>query len=214
MPLRLGAAAAAAAILATLAVMILRSVLDPQDVPDIAAREAFLFNLIGIGLAGGLVLQLAFHLSGIPGYGGGLAWGAAGFVAVVLAPLLSMPDQPAAAPPLEDGGALLFWLFTVLVSAAGLWLLLVAPGHRRLFGLALLLTPPLMAPAAAWHERTSLADPRADPLADLQAGSSSDPLAADAALIADPILLVGLNLLFWLLLGVFSVLAARRIVQR
>ena len=61
MPLRLATAAAMAAILATLAVMIARAVVDPPHVPDIAAREAFLLQHVGVGLAGALVLQLAFY---------------------------------------------------------------------------------------------------------------------------------------------------------
>lgn len=205
MPVRLGAAAMMAAILATLVVMIVRAVVDPPLVPDIAAREAFLLQLVGLGVAAGIVYQLIFHWRGVPSYSGGLVWGAGGFAAAVLAPLLSRPDQPPGVLPTGDGGALLFWIFTAAVSAAGLWLLLDGAGRRRLFGLALLLAPPLMAPASSWREHTGYAESTPDPFA-------SAPLEAAAG--GDTVLILGLNLVFWLLLGVFSVLAARRVVLR
>lgn len=232
MPLRLIAAAAMAAILATLSVMIARAVVDPPHVPDIAAREAFLLQHVGIGLAGGLALQAAYWRHGVPAYPGGLLWGAGGFAAAVLAPLWSQPAQPPGVIPMEDGGALLFWLFTVGVTAAALWLLLVVAGRWRLIGLALLAAPPLLAPASAWREQTGLGAGRlgAGSLAgDIGKALPSDAVPGDAPPDApailpatpmempagqDAFLLLGLNLLFWLLMGVFSVLSARRVLSR
>ncbi|WP_298720310.1 hypothetical protein [uncultured Ferrovibrio sp.] len=224
MPVRLGAAAAMAAILATLVVLIVRAIIDPPVVPNIASREAFLFQMIGIGCVAGLVYQLIFLWLGVPSYRGGLAWGLGGFAAAVLAPLLSLPDQPAGVMPAGDGGALLFWSFVVAVSGAGLMLLLLGRGRQRLFGLALLLAPPLVAPASTWREQTGYAEtPPGDvsgmlTVDPLSSGSASlDPLPdipLEAATGGDTVLMLGLNLLFWLLLGVFSVLANRRVVQR
>lgn len=215
MPLRLATAAAMAAILATLAVMIARAVVDPPHVPDIAAREAFLLQHVGVGLAGALVLQLAFRRQGLPSYAGGLAWGAGGFVAAVLAPLWVLPNVPPGVLPLRDGGTLLFWLFTVAVTAFGLWLVLARRGSSRLFGLALLLVPSLLAPVSAWRERTSLVDPTTslpgDAPPDQPPVLPAEPMEMAAG--ADGVLLLGLNLLFWLLLGVFSVLSARRVLR-
>lgn len=221
MPLRLIAAAATAAILATLAVMIARAVVDPPHVPDIAVREAFLLQRIGVGIAGALVLQLAFRRSAPPSYAGGLAWGAGGFAAAVLAPLWTQPDLPPGVLPLEDGGALLFWLFTVAITAVGLWLLLAGRSRWRLFGLALLLAPPLLAPVSAWQEQTGIglpADPAADPGVLPGDAPPDQPPVLPAAPMetaagVDGMLLLGLNLLFWLLLGVFSVLSARRLLR-
>lgn len=210
MPLRLGAAAAMAAILATLAVMIVRAVVDPPHVPNIAAREAFLLQRAGVGLAAGLVLQLAFRRVGIPSYAGGLAWGAGGFAAAVLAPLWVQPSLSPGVLPLQDGGALLFWLFTVAVTALGLWRLLAGRGRARLFGVALLLAPPLLAPVSAWREQTGLGAP-AGLVGSADSILPEEPMEMAAG--ADDALLLGLNLLFWLLLGVFSVLAARRVLR-
>lgn len=213
MPLRLTAAAAMAMVLSTLAVMIVRAmVVDPAQMADTAAGEAFLLQHVGVGLIGALVLQLGFRRQGLPSYAGGLAWGAGGFAAAVLAPLWTQPDLLPGMLPLEDGGALLFWLFTVAITALGLWLLLTGRGRRRLFGIALLLAPPLLAPVSAWRERTGLAhglpgDAPPDQLPMLPA----EPMEVAAG--ADGILLLGLNLLFWLLLGGFSVLAARRVLR-
>lgn len=225
MSLRLGVAAAMATVLSTLAVMIVRAVIDPPLVPDIAAREAFLLQCVALGLAGGLVLQLAFRRQGLPSYAGGLGWGAGGFAAAVLAPLWVLPGLPPGELPLRDGGTLLFWLFTVAVTALGLWLVLAGRGNRRLFGLALLLAPSLLAPVSAWREQTGLVDPvgslpgnalpgdalPGDALPDQPPILPGGPMEAAAG--ADGFLLLGLNLLFWLLLGVFSVLSARRIPQ-
>jgi hypothetical protein len=211
MPLRLIAAASMAAVLATLSVMIVRAVVDPPIMPDIAARETFLLQHVGIGLAGGLALQLAYRLHGLPSYPRSLLWGAGGFAAAVLAPERR-----------QHGGALLFWIFTVAVTGAGLWLLLAVADRWRLIGLALLAAPPLLAPASAWREHTGLGT-------DSLTGDIGGALPLDAPPDAPPILppypmeypagedavlLLGLNLLFWLLLGAFSVLAARRIMDR
>lgn len=220
MSLRLGVAAAMAAVLSTLSVMIVRAVVDPPLVPDIAVREAFLMQCVALGLAGGMVLQLAFRRHGLPSYAGGLAWGAGGFAAAVLAPLWVLPDLPPGVLPVRDGGTLLFWLFTVAITALALWLLLTGRGSSRLFGLALLLAPSLLAPVSAWQEQTGLADPAAglpgnafpgDALPDQPPILPGGPMEAAAG--ADGFLLLGLNLLFWLLLGVFSVLSARRILS-
>ncbi|HEX6957037.1 MAG TPA: hypothetical protein VF194_03555 [Ferrovibrio sp.] len=218
MAVRLGVAAVMAAVMATLAVLIVRAIIDPPQGGDVASREAFLFQTIAVGVIAGLGYQLAFRWRGLPGYGGGLVWGAAGFIAVVLAPLLSLPGQPAGFVPVSDGGALLFWLFTVAVSIAGLGLLWAGRGRRRLLGIALLLAPPLMAPTPSWQNPADPSDlpSSADlsrsgmPPTDMSA-AIADPAAMAAA--HQPGLILGLTLLFWLLLGGFSVLAARRIVE-
>jgi predicted cobalt transporter CbtA len=210
MPFRLGAAAMMAAILATLTVLVARAVIDPPVVPDIAGRESFLFQHLALAVGAALSFQLAFWAAGgLPGYRGGLRWGAGGFIAAVVAPLLAMPHLPTGAVPLHDGGALLFWLTTVAVTGLGLWLLLRGGGplrgdwRGRAVGGLLLVLPVLLAPRPV----------RPGELADGSPGAAADPLAAMAA-GGDTALMLGLNLLFWLALGLASVLAARRVVHR
>ncbi|WP_374467350.1 CbtA family protein [Ferrovibrio sp.] len=218
MPFRLGAAAAMAAISATLVLMIVKAVVAPPDTPDIAGREAFLLQHIVTGLGGGLVLQLIYRQVGVPSYAGGLAWGLGGFLTVVLMPWLVLPlELPGAWP--RDAVGLLIWLFTALCTGIGFALLwlgrpvlgLVHPGrHVRILGAGLLLMPMLV--VSSLPEWTALPAEADDPLAGLNPGLDFAPGTTDAALGVE--LSLALDLLFWLLLGFFSVLATRRVVQR
>src|SRR5690606_40408606 len=102
----------------TLSVMIVRAVVDPPIMPDIAARETFLLQHVGIGLAGGLALQLAYRLHGLPSYPRSLLWGAGGFAAAVLAPLWCQPAQPPGGLATDAGGARPCGVCAVAVPAA------------------------------------------------------------------------------------------------
>ncbi|WP_300295389.1 CbtA family protein [Ferrovibrio sp.] len=229
MPFRLGAAAAMASILATLVLMIVKAVVAPPDNSDIVGREAFLLQHVLVGLGGGLVLQLIFHRLGAPGYRGGLAWGLGGFLAVVLIPWMILPlEVPGVVP--RDAIGLLVWLFTVACAGGGLFLLrpgqspggslaggrLAGGGLRSLgrsalvLGIGLLLLPLLV--VSTLPEWTALPVEAGDPLAGLNAGLSFEPAATDTALGME--MGLGLDLVFWLLLGFFSVLATRRVVLR
>ncbi|MCW0233691.1 MAG: CbtA family protein [Ferrovibrio sp.] len=197
MPFRLLAAAFMAALLATLGLMFLRVATTPAGQLDIAEGDFLLLRHLALGLCGGLTLQVVF-LHKPPGIYRGLAWGGAGFLALTLMPWLALPgSMPGRVSPEQP----LLWLSVMAASAGGLWLLWW-PGDsgkpspvRRLGGLALL----LLAGVSGGGFEDGL--PRAEPMAD------DDPeLGVWRGL--------GLNLLFWLLLGLFSVLAARRVVQR
>jgi len=210
MPLRLGAAAMMAAILATLAVLIARAVIDPPVLPDLTGREAFLFQHMALAVPAAVICQLIFLRLGRPGYRAGLFWGLGGFVAVTLAPPLAIPQLPVGVVPLHDGEMLLFWLATVVITAAGLWLLARAGGPlrgghtgSRVVGALLLLLPALLAPAA---DLPGEAGP--------QQGDTGGSFLADMQGSGDVILMLALNLLFWLALGLASVLAARQVVHR
>lgn len=208
MPFRLGAAAMMAAILATLTVLIARAVIDPPVVPDIAGRESFLFQHLALAVAAALVYQCAFLAAGgLPDYRRGLRWGGGGFAAAVIAPLLAMPHLPTGMLPLHDGTALLFWLTTVALTGLGLWLLLRAGDplrgdwRGRAVGAVLLVLPLLLAPQPDLPGEIATTDMGGDPLAGMATGN-------------DLLLALVLNLLFWLALGLASVLAARRVVHR
>lgn len=207
MPFRLGAAAMMAAILATLVVLIARAVLDPPVAPDIAGRESFLFQHLALAAMAAPVFQIVFLARGQPDYRAGLQWGLGGFAAAVLAPLAAMPQLPAGILPLHDGATMLAWLTTAAVSGLGLWLLLQDGGplrgdwRGRAVGGLLLVLPQLLAPQPVLPGETVEAGAKVDPLAGMAAGS-------------DLPLMLGLNLLFWLVLGLASVLAARRVVHK
>lgn len=121
--------------------------------------ERLLFTLatdVLAAIAFALLLASAVHLSGTPiDAWRGLAWGCGGYVAVCLAPSLSLPPEL----PGTESGALLarqvWWAFTVLATAAGLLLARFAPRFAPRFAwygvaVVLVLLPHLIgAPAAA-----------------------------------------------------------------
>lgn len=204
MPLRLLAAAFAAALLATMGLMFVRVASTPPGLLDPSAGDFLLLHHLALGLAGGLALQVFLLYRPLTGIYRALAWGAAGFLAFTLMPWLVLPDtvpgQVTARHPLR-------WLLVAGCTAGGLWLLW-SPAlreksrrNRRLAGLGLLLLPVLAgsfggAPAGM-PEAGAGADYGAEPGQDFAVWQG-----------------LGLNLLFWLLLGMFSLLTARRIVQR
>lgn len=204
MPLRLLAAAFAAALLATMGLMFARVASTPSGLLDTGAGDLLLLRHLALGLVGSFALQVFLFYRPNTGIYRALAWGAAAFVALTLMPWLVLPEtlpgQVTARYPLR-------WLIVAGCTAGGLWLLW-SPGHhdqarrhRRLAGLGLLLLPLLAG-------TFGIGDP---PLPDAGAaeGYGEDPAAEFAVWQG-----FGLNLLFWLLLGMFSLLTARRIVQR
>ena len=204
MPLRLLAAAFAAALLATMGLMFARVATTPSGLLDTGAGDLLLLRHLALGLAGSFALQVFLLYRPNTGIYRALAWGAAGFLALTLMPWLVLPEtlpgQVTAREPLR-------WLIVVGCTAGGLWLLW-SPGvagksqrNRRLAGFGLLLLP-LLAGAFGGGE---YAPPEAG-LPETGEAEDGPDLAVWRAL--------SLNLLFWLLLGVFSVLTARRIVQR
>ncbi|MFN3398860.1 MAG: hypothetical protein ACK4Z4_00845 [Ferrovibrio sp.] len=206
MPLRLLAAAFAAALLATMGLMFARVATMPVGLLDPREGDYLLLRHLALGLAGGLALQIFLLYRPSTGIYRALAWGVAGFLALTLMPWLVLPDT---VPGQVTGRHPLRWLIVAGCAAGGLWLLW-SPGlqeksrrNRRLAGLGLLLLPLL---AGAFGG--------ADPV--LPEPGMPEPAEAEAGLGPDFAVWQGLflNLLFWLLLGLFSVLTARRIVQQ
>jgi cobalt transporter subunit CbtA len=93
-----------------------------------------LANLV-TGAGFGLLLVAAFAVRGeASGPTRGLAWGAAAFVAVVLAPALGLPPKLPGSRAAALEARQLWWLGTVLATAGALWLLAFG-GRYRLLGL-------------------------------------------------------------------------------
>ncbi len=207
MPLRLLAAAFAAALLATMGLMFARVASAPAGLLDPREGDFLLLHHLALGVAGGFALQVFLLYRPFTGIYRALAWGAAGFVALTLMPWLVLPEtvpgQVTARFPLR-------WLIVAACTAGGLWLLW-SPGmggnprrHRRLAGLGLLLLPLL----------AGILDGGDPGLTETAAAGAADGDGADPGQDFAVWRGLGLNLLFWLLLGLFSVLTARRIVQR
>lgn len=204
MPFRLLAAAFAAALLATLGLMFARVATTPAGLLDAREGDFLLLHHLALGLFGGFALQVFLLYRPLTGLYRALVWGVAGFLALTLMPWLVLPDtlpgQVTARYPLR-------WLIVVGCTAGGFWLLW-SPGlaektrrNRRLAGLGLILLPLLA--GAADGGNPGLPDP-----------GGLDGTDVDAAPEFAVLRGLGLNLLFWLLLALFSVLTARRIVQR
>lgn len=129
----------------------------------------------------------------------GVMMGGLCYLAVFVAPSLGLPPEipGAAAAALESRQ--LWWLATVVLAAAGLGLLVLARGWKRGIGLPLLLVPHAWVPA---HQGPRFSHP--DPQA----------VAALTELQHEFILASGLtNLAFWLLAGLLSILALRRLTD-
>ena len=131
--------------------------------------------------------------------GHGLMMGGLCYLAVFVAPSLGLPPEipGAAAAALESRQ--LWWLATVVLAAAGLGLLVLARGWKRGLGLPLLLVPHAWVPV---HQGPRFSHP--DPQA----------VAVLTELQHEFILASGLtNLAFWLLAGLLSILALRRLTD-
>jgi predicted cobalt transporter CbtA len=208
MPFRLLVAAFAAALLATLGLMFARVASAPAGLVSASEGDILLLRHLALGFFGGLALQVYLLYRPFSGIYRCMAWGVAGFLAFTLMPWLVLPDT---VPGQVTSHHPLRWLIVAVCTAGGLWLLW-SPGnrekarrHRRIAGLGLLILP-LMAGAVggdghgppgsgAFETVDAVADPETGPDFGVWRG-------------------LALNLLFWLLLGVFSVLMARRVVQR
>jgi cobalt transporter subunit CbtA len=123
---------------------------------DGAERTFFtlLANVVtGIGFA--LLLVAASELlGGLSGWRQGVFWGLAGFVIFTLAPGLGLAPELPTMPAAELGARQLWWLGTVVSTAAALWLLFyVRSLPATVLAFALLVLPHVIgAPQPASHE--------------------------------------------------------------
>ncbi|ALM52051.1 CbtA family protein [Halomonas huangheensis] len=129
----------------------------------------------------------------------GLTVGVLGYLAIFVAPSLGLPPEIPGASAAALEARQTWWITTVVAAAAGLALLILATGWKRLLGLPLLLVPYSWVPS---HEGPMFSHP--------------DPQVVQALneLHREFIWATGItNLLFWLLAGLLCTLVLRRLTQ-
>lgn len=211
LPLRFLLAALLAGLVAGLAVTVLQSLRQfplileaerhEQAGSAAAAQEgAPALPRLASSLLANLLAGIGYALLLLAGYGlmgeaspRGLFWGLGGYGAFVLAPALGLPPElpGAIVPDLALRQA--WWIGTAAATAAGL--LAIAFARRRVWKLAgtgLLVLPHLW--RLPWPEGS---------------GSAPPELAAEFAVAT-----LAVNLVFWVLLGLFTALAFERLVWR
>ena len=130
----------------------------PETALQRSLATTFANLLTGIGFA--LLLAAALALTGGAGWHRGLLWGLGGYAAFVLAPSISLPPSIPGMleAPLE--ARQLWWLMTVVATAAGLFLLIrLRVWYGALLGALCLVLPHLLgAPAPVAEEGPVPAD--------------------------------------------------------
>lgn len=93
----------------------------------------------------GLLLAAAMSLRGHAGWARGLAWGAAGYAVFFVLPSLGLPPELPGAPAAPLHGRQAWWIATVVLSGAGLGLLLLSRATwLRLLGMGMIAAPHLV----------------------------------------------------------------------
>ena len=95
---------------------------EPAEGWERTGYTAIATILMGIGFAAVLLGSLSFSGTTLNAQRGAL-WGLAAFVCFGVAPAIGLPPQPPGTPVAEIGDRQLWWVGTVLATAAGLWLL-------------------------------------------------------------------------------------------
>lgn len=113
----------------------------PADGIERTLYTSLATTLIGVGFS--LVLLGAMVLAGVPiGARTGLAFGAAGFAAVALAPALGLPPEIPGSAAADLSGRQLWWVFAAAATAGGIAALLLAEHAAiRIAGLVLIALP-------------------------------------------------------------------------
>lgn len=114
-------------------------------------RTALANVVMAVGFA--LLLGAAIALRGEVGPAGGLLWGAAGYAVFFVVPSLGLPPELPGTTASHLTDRQLWWILTVALSAAGLWIIAFA-GKRplRLLGTILLVAPHVLgAPQPQFH---------------------------------------------------------------
>lgn len=101
-----------------------------------------LANLV-TGAGFGLLLAGVSLVTGNPiTVANGALWGAAGWLAVHMLPAIGLPPELPGFPAAELGDRQVWWVLTVLLSAAGLYLIFLKPGIvAKIVGIVLIAAP-------------------------------------------------------------------------
>ncbi len=161
---------------------------------DGAERTFFTFtNSVIVGIGFGLLLTACYSVRKSVNWKKGILWGLAGFAAFHLAPAIGMlPKLPGdATAPLEQQQ--LWWVFTVVFTILGLWLIVFqAKPYMKLLGLVLLALPHIVGA----------------PQPETQGG-----LAPEELRTAFQIASLTSNAIFWIILGAISGFLFNRLEQ-
>jgi cobalt transporter subunit CbtA len=147
----------------------------------------------GVGFAL-LLLAVSEFAGGISSWRAGVAWGFAGFAVFTLAPGLGLPPELPGMPAADLDARQIWWLATVVATAAGLALIAFrGTVVVSLIGLALIVAPHLIgAPQPASHE-------------------SPVPVELHRQFVIAATLT---SLVFWVLLGVLAGMFRQRLLGR
>jgi cobalt transporter subunit CbtA len=130
----------------------------PAWSPGTSGQRLLATAASNIVLATGFALMLVAAISrkGTTGWRAGMGWGAAGYAVFFVAPSLGLPPElpGTLAAPLRDRE--LWWVATVVLSTAGLWLIVFPrKAALRILGVMLLVAPHVIgAPKPATHDDT------------------------------------------------------------
>ena len=159
---------------------------DEAWAPEDGAERTFytVTNSVIVGIGFGLLLAAGYALRGSVTWRKGIVWGFAGFAAFQLAPALGLPPELPGDAAAGLAQRQMWWLLTVIVTAAGLWIIAFQPKrYLKLFGVALLVLPHIFdAPRPEVHEGLA-------------------PEELRTAFVFTSLLT---NAIFWVLLGVLS----------
>lgn len=125
----------------------------PEDGFERYAYTALANVITGIGFALVLVAVSEFA-GGIIGWRQGVFWGFAGFAVFTLAPGLGLPPELPGMPAADLAARQVWWIGTVIATAAGLWLIAFRTSIAfALVGVALLVVPHIIgAPQPESHD--------------------------------------------------------------
>ena len=160
----------------------------PEDGLERTLWTVFNSMLVGIGF--GLLLTACYALRKKIIWQYGILWGLAGFAAFHLAPALGLPPELPGDAAAGLGQRQVWWVLTVIVTAAGLWIIAFQPNrYLKLIGVALLVLPHLFGAPKPEHH----------------GGLAPDELRN--AFIAATLIT---NAVFWIVLGILSALLYTR----
>jgi cobalt transporter subunit CbtA len=112
----------------------------PADGPERTFYTAMNSIIVGIGF--GLLLTACYALRQTISLRNGMIWGLAGFAVFSLAPALGLPPELPGDATAGLEARQMWWLLTVCVTAAGLWIIaFLPPRYLKLLGVVLIALP-------------------------------------------------------------------------